>query len=164
MKQLFALVITLFALNASAQTFDPNAPFMKDKNFPTFSITSTTGKEVTNKSIPKYRYNLILIFSPDCPHCEHEAEELSKNAAKFTNVLFIWDSFRDMPAIKNFAVKYKLEGKANVIVGRDGDFTLPTFFRPRMTPFVALYDNGKFVKAWEQGVEVAELMKLIGVK
>jgi hypothetical protein len=30
-----------------------------------------------------------------------------------------------------------------------------------MTPFVALYKNGNFVKVWGQGVEVDELLKLI---
>jgi hypothetical protein len=28
-----------------------------------------------------------------------------------------------------------------------------------MTPFVALYKNGEFVRIWEQGVETAELLK-----
>jgi hypothetical protein len=29
-----------------------------------------------------------------------------------------------------------------------------------MTPFVALYDKGTFVKVWEQGVEPDELIKI----
>ena len=144
-----------------AAAVDPNAPFMKDKHLPTFSINSVDGKEITNKDLPtKYKYTCIIIFSPDCSHCEHEASELNKNADKFKNVLFIWDSYREMEAIKKFATKYNLAGQANVIIGRDPAFTIPTFFRPRMTPFVALYEKGNLVKVWDQGVEPNELINI----
>jgi len=171
MKYIFLCLVGLLCMftNANAQavapkqasTVDPNAPYMKDKHLPSFSITTVDGKELTNKDLPtKYKYTCIIIFSPDCSHCEHEAEELNKNADKFKNVLFIWDSYREMENIKKFATKYKLAGQPNVIIGRDPAFTIPTFFRPRMTPFVALYDKGNFVKAWDQGVEPYELIKI----
>jgi thioredoxin-related protein len=144
----------------TAPTVDPSAPYIKDKRIPNFSLTSIDGKEITNKDLPtKYKYTCIIIFSPDCSHCEHEADEINKNADKFKNVLFIWDSYREMDLIKKFATKYNLAGQPNVVIGRDGALTIPTFFRPRMTPFVALYDRGNFVKIWEQGVEPTELIK-----
>ncbi|MEY4278479.1 MAG: hypothetical protein RL377_483, partial [Bacteroidota bacterium] len=79
----------------------------------------------------------------------------------FKNVLFIWDSYREMDLIKKFAAKYNLAGQPNVIIGRDPSFSIPTFFRPRMTPFVALYDKGNLVRVWDQGAEVNELIKII---
>ena len=141
---------------------DSNAPYMKDKRIPSFNITSIDGKEITNKQLPtKYKYTCIIIFSPDCSHCEHEASELSKNADKFKEVLFIWDSYREMDAIKKFAAKYNLAGQPNVIIGRDPTFSIPTFFRPKMTPFVAIYNNGNLVRVWDQGAEVNELIKIV---
>jgi hypothetical protein len=132
--------------SASASTVDPNAPYMKDKRIPLFSLTSIDGKEITNKQLPtQYKYTCIIIFSPDCSHCEHEASELSKNADKFKEVLFIWDSYREM----------------DVIIGRDPAFTIPTFYRPKMTPFVAMYKNGYLLRVWEQGAEVNELVKIV---
>jgi len=169
------LSVTSFATSVKAQAkgqqnkattpvsvVDASAPYLKDKNIPTFSLTSIDGKEITNKDLPsKYKYTCIIIFSPDCSHCELEAAEIDKNADKFKNVLFIWDSYREMDLIKKFAAKYNLAGKPNMIIGRDGMYTIPTFFRPKMTPFVALYENGIFVKVWEQGVEPSELIKII---
>ena len=146
----------------AAPTVDPNAPYMKDKHVPAFSITSVDGKEITNKQLPtKYRFTCIIIFSPDCSHCEHEAGELNKYADKFKDVLFIWDSYRDMDAIKKFATKFNLAGQPNVVIGRDPSFTIPSFYRPKMTPFVALYDKGNLVKVWEQGAEVFDMIKII---
>ena len=157
----FATKAQTSAANNTAPVVDQNAPYIKDKHLPAFSLTSVEGKEITNKDLPKnYKYTVIIIFSPDCSHCEHEAAEINKNAEKFKNVLFIWDSYRDMDLIKKFATKYNLVGQANVIIGRDAAFTIPSFFRPRMTPFVALYEKGNFVKVWEQGVEPFELIKI----
>jgi hypothetical protein len=66
-----------------------------------------------------------------------------------------------MDAIKKFADKFSLAGKPNILIGRDPSFVLSSFFRPRMTPFVAIYKNGQFVQAFPQGSNVFELIKII---
>ena len=159
-------MLSLFAsMTLSAQAnIDPNAPFLKDKNIPKFTLNLTTGKSFSNTQIPKTKYTCIIIFSPDCSHCQEEAAELTKNADKFKSVFFIWNSYKEMVDIKAFAIKYGLDKQSNVIVGRDPEFAIPVFFRPRMTPFVALYANGQLLKVYEQGVKVPELLKIIGGK
>jgi thiol-disulfide isomerase/thioredoxin len=164
---LFSLIIlSLFASTTllAQGNIDPNAPFLKDKNIPKFTLNLTTGKSFSNKQIPKTKYTCIIIFSPDCSHCQEEAAELTKNADKFKSVFFIWNSYKEMADIKAFAIKYGLDKQSNVIVGRDPEFSIPVFFRPRMTPFVALYANGQLLKVYEQGVKVPELLKIIGGK
>jgi hypothetical protein len=159
-------IVSLFAsMTLMAQgNIDPNAPFLKDKNIPKFTLNLTTGKSFSNTQIPKTKYTCIIIFSPDCSHCQDEATELTKNADKFKSVFFIWNSYKEMADIKAFATKYGLDKQSNVIVGRDPEFSIPVFFRPRMTPFVALYANGQLLKVYEQGVKVPELLKIIGGK
>jgi thiol-disulfide isomerase/thioredoxin len=164
---LFSLfILSLFAsMTLMAQgNIDPNAPFLKDKNIPKFTLNLTTGKSFNSTQIPKSKYTCIIIFSPDCSHCQDEAAELTKNADKFKSVFFIWNSYKEMADIKAFATKYGLDKQSNVIVGRDPEFSIPVFFRPRMTPFVALYANGQLLKVYEQGVKVPELLKIIGGK
>ena len=164
---LFSLfILSLFAsMTLMAQgNIDPNAPFLKDKNIPKFTLNLTTGKSFNSTQIPKSKYTCIIIFSPDCSHCQDEATELTKNADKFKSVFFIWNSYKEMADIKAFAIKYGLDKQSNVIVGRDPEFAIPVFFRPRMTPFVALYANGQLLKVYEQGVKVPELLKIIGGK
>ena len=159
------IVSLLATMTLSAQgNIDPDAPFLKDKNLPKFTLNLTTGKSFSNTQIPKTRFTCIIIFSPDCSHCQEEAAELTKNADKFKSVFFIWNSYKEMADIKAFATKYGLNKQSNVIVGRDPEFSIPVFFRPRMTPFVALYDKGQLLKVYEQGVKVPELLKIIGGK
>jgi len=159
-------IVSLFASMSllAQENIDPNAPFLKDKNIPKFTLNLTTGKSFSNTQIPKTKYTCIIIFSPDCSHCQDEATELTKNADKFKSVFFIWNSYKEMADIKVFATKYGLDKQSNVIVGRDPEFSIPVFFRPRMTPFVALYANGQLLKVYEQGVKVPELLKIIGGK
>jgi len=154
------VTMTLFAQG----NIDPNAPFLKDKNIPKFTLNLTSGKSFNNTQIPKTKYTCIIIFSPDCSHCQDEATELTKNAAMFKSVFFIWTSYKEMADIKVFATKYGLDKQSNVIVGRDPEFSIPVFFRPRMTPFVALYEKGQLLKVYEQGVKVPELLKIIESK
>ena len=53
---------------ASAQSLDvkpdPNSPYLKDKNLPSFTLTLIDGREVTNKTIPKYKYTCIIFLAP----------------------------------------------------------------------------------------------------
>ena len=160
------LLVSLFATTtlSAQENIDPNAPFLKDKNLPKFTLNLTTGKTFNNTQIPKTKYTCIIIFSPDCSHCQDEATELTKNADKFKSVFFIWNSYKEMADIKAFANKYGLDKQSNVVIGKDPEFSIPVFFRPRMTPFVALYDKGQLLKVFEQGVKVPELLKIIGGK
>jgi hypothetical protein len=50
-------------------------------------------------------------------------------------------------------------------VGRDPKYLIPAFYQVKFTPFVALYDKQKeFLKAWEMGVEMPELIEFINKK
>jgi thiol-disulfide isomerase/thioredoxin len=76
-------------------------------------LTGIDGKEITNKQMPKSKFVCIIIFSPDCSHCEKEAADLNKYADKFKNVVFVWDSYRDMELIKKFAENLSVLDKVN---------------------------------------------------
>jgi hypothetical protein len=69
-----------------------------------------------------------------------------------------------MIAIQAFADKFKFVGRPNILIGRDPSYAIPTFFRPKMTPFVALYKNNQFVKVYEKGADIFDLLKIIESK
>jgi hypothetical protein len=115
--------------------------------------------------LPQYDYTAIIYFSPECNHCQYEATEIVKKIDSLKNVLFIWASYRDFEDIKKFEYKYRLNLYPNIKVGRDPIYLIPSFYQVKFTPFVALYNNQKeFVKAWEMGVEMPELIEFIHKK
>lgn len=169
MKKIILSILTiLLVAQVSAQSLeikpDPNTPYLKNKNLPAFSLNLIDGRVVTNKTLPKYKYVCIIFFSPDCSHCETEAATMNKYKDKLKNVLFIWDSYRDMIAIQAFADKFNMVNQPNILIGRDPAYMIPTFFRPKMTPFVALYKDNQLVKVYEKGADIFDLIKIIESK
>jgi len=67
MKKIILSLLTILIIGqTSAQSLDvkpdPNAPYLKDKNLPAFTLNLIDGREVTNKTIPKYKYTCIIFF------------------------------------------------------------------------------------------------------
>lgn len=143
---------------------DLTAPYLKDKRIPAFVLTTIDGNEINNKQLPKFKYTCLVFFSPDCSHCETEAVNINKYADKLTDVLFVWNSYKEMVAIQGFAKKFNLNNRPNMIVGRDPSYMIPSFFHPKMTPFVALYRGNTLVKVWDKGADIFDFIKIIQSK
>jgi len=60
----------------------------------------------------------VIFFNPDCDHCQREAQMLqaNKDILKDYQVYFI--TIDQMPAIIEFADKYKLSSESNVVFAR----------------------------------------------
>ena len=166
-SNLFLAVLLLGVLNnATAQEnipVRPDAPYLTNKNIPAFNLLLIDGKNFTQNNIPTSKYTLIVYFSPDCGHCQHEATEMVKNIDSLKHTYIVWAGSRSIPELKAFSEKYGLNACPNMVCGQDQQYSIPSYYQVKYTPFVAIYDNRKqFVKAYEMGVEIPELLKLIG--
>jgi len=162
-KLFLASLFSTMVLFGSAQSaIDNRPPYEKNPAMPEFKILQTDSTWFTKKDLPAYPYTAIIYFSPECGHCQHEAEDIAKNIDSLQQVFFIWASYRDLTDIRNFYQHYQFYKFPNIRMGRDPQYFLPSFFQARYTPFVALYNKDRqFVKAWEMGVEIPELLQFI---
>lgn len=166
-KIFLGLVLLVLGFNTiKAQTAIDNRPtYVKNPILPVFKLILTDSTLFTEKLIPQAEYTCIVYFSPDCSHCQYEADQLIKNIDSLKQVQFVWVSYRDFEDIRAFGKKYQFERYPNIIIGRDPEYTIPAFFQVKFTPFVALYDQNKeFLKVWESGVEMPELLQFIRKK
>lgn len=155
----FALVI-FGSINAQ-EKYDTTAPFRKTKTIPDFKILQTDSTWFTNKQIPANRPVVIVYFSPECGHCQLTAQEFVKDMDQLKNVFFIWTSYHSVDQIKDFAKQYKLDRYKNVVLGRDPNYFLPSFYRVKFTPFMAVYGkNGKLLETFDQGTSPETIAKL----
>jgi thiol-disulfide isomerase/thioredoxin len=164
---LFLAVLLLGAIkNVTAQDntpVRPDAPYLTNKNIPDFALLLTDSSRFNNNNIPNSKFTILIYFSPDCGHCQHEATEMVKNIDSLKHVYFVWAGSRSIPELKAFSEKYGFNALPNVVCGQDQQYSIPSYYQVKYTPFVAVYDNRKqFVKAYEMGVEIPELLKLIG--
>ena len=164
-KLLVFCLISLCITTAKAQAgFDTIPPYKKDNRMPAFKIMKTDNTWFSKDQLPNRDYTVIIYFAPDCGHCQHEMKEIIKNMDKLKNINFVWVSFKSMPEITEFYVKYNISKYPNMVMGRDLDYKLPSFYRVKFTPFVAVYDKkALFLKAFEGGAEMKELFPVLKV-
>lgn len=164
MKKGFLLLLFFAAVShhLHAQEYDSVPPYQKDSTIPAFSILQTDSTWFNKEALPENKPVVIIYFSPDCGHCQLTAHEFDAAMKKMKNIFFVWVSYRPVPEIKTFDDDYHLSSFKNVRIGRDLKYFVPSFFRVKFTPFMAVYNKeGKLLQTYEQGTEPATIIQLL---
>ncbi len=155
MKKLSFLLIFFFSITAHAQdTLYKQFPFI-----PSFKLLRVSDSSIITKSdIPKKKSVLVIIFSPDCDHCQHETEEIKKNIKLFKKAHILMVSAMPFAALKKFYTDYGLKDISNITVAYDKPYYLGTFYKVRTFPSIFLYDKkGNFKKEFDGNVPVEKI-------
>ena len=156
MKRLFLF----FLLSVTGQLLfaqvDTSLLYLRFPVVPPFSITKVPDSiKFVKDDLKRKTATIIMVFSPDCEHCQHETNELLAHIDLFKNTQIIMASPIDFAAIKKFYIDYRIADYPNIIMGRDPSYFLGTFFHIRSFPALFVYDKkGNFVKAFDGSVPV----------
>ena len=145
---------------------EDSLPAFAKQPLPAFKILlSVKGKDsvwFSNENLPKNRPIALIYFSPECGHCQFEMKEIEKNMDSLKDIFFVFASFHPLDSLYSFEKKYNTANYPNIVMGRDTKYFLPVYFNVKFTPFFALYDSKmKFVKSYDQGVKMPELIKIV---
>ncbi|MEN9685561.1 MAG: hypothetical protein RLZZ28_1347 [Bacteroidota bacterium] len=170
-KMILAGILGLISLSIGAQNNAvPEAAYKKDPKLPDFRILLADSTWFTREQLPpKYDYTIIIYFSPDCGHCQHSAKEIVQKMDSLKNVFFIFVAYKPLDEVAGFASYYGLDQFANVRIGRDPIYYIPSFYRVTRTPFVVVYNKkGLLHKVYDPETapvpEAADLIELINQK
>ncbi|MEP6465802.1 MAG: thioredoxin domain-containing protein [Parafilimonas sp.] len=157
---LFFFIVIATTYSVYAQDYDTNPAYQKDSlHIPAFTVLQTDSVYTNDKKIPNDKPVVIIYFSPECGHCQITADEFSKRMADMKDIYFVWVSYYPLPEIKTFAKKFNLQQFNNIIIGRDENYTIPTYFRVKFTPFMAVYNKEHhLIKTYDQGTEADTLI------
>lgn len=164
MKKIFALIIALLTINSiHAQEFDTIPPYQKDSlHIPAFTVLQTDSVYTNDKKIPNNKPVIIIYFSPECGHCQLTAQEFGERMREMKDFYFVWVSYYPLPEIKEFAKKFNLQQFNNIIIGRDENYKIPSYFKVKYTPYMAIYNKEHhLIKTYPQGTEAETLIKLL---
>jgi thiol-disulfide isomerase/thioredoxin len=163
MKQLIvAAFICCFFTAVHAQAYDSVPPYQKDSTIPAFTILQTDSTWFNKEALPHNKPVIIIYFRPDCGHCQLTAHEFEQKMDQFKDAFFVWVSYDSVAHIKSFAEEYKLINAKNVRVGRDTKYFVPSFFRIKFTPFIAVYDKrGKLMQTYGEGTDPDTIIRLL---
>ncbi len=162
-KILLLLLVAVKISSIHAQEFDTIPPYQKDSlHIPEFTVLQTDSSYTNNKKIPADKPVVIIYFSPECGHCQITADEFSKKMADMKDIFFVWVSYYPLPEIKEFAKKFNLQQFNNIIIGRDENYTIPSYYRVKFTPFMAVYNKEHhLIQTYQQGTDADKLISLL---
>lgn len=130
---------------------------------PNFSIsTINDSTDFHSESVPKNGLLMIKYFSPDCDHCQEEAQTYVSKKDSLANIRTIWISgdWASLQAIREFAEKYQVAQLNPVAIGKETTNDLLAFYGLSGIPFAAVYKDNQLIKAYRGSVDFPELIAI----
>ena len=157
---LFLLIPTVAFLQPSKDT---SAPYFKNNGYPDIKLLLTDSSTVyTKANLPTDKTVVLIFFSPDCEHCQHTVKEMIPKMDSLSNLFMVWNgpSYLPLDQVKEFYTHYHLADYSNVIMGKEISYFMPLHYRIEITPYAAIYKNGKFFTEFRKGIELEDLIAI----
>ena len=150
MKKIFLSLLTLFFTSiAFAQNDSIQPPYKRFPSFPPVKLLlpdSTT--YFTKADLDKKKPTMLMLFNPQCEHCQHETGEIIKNIDKFKDIQIVMATSMLFDSMFTFREKY------------NPNFFLVTYFMIRNLPFLAFYDKKKeLISVFEGSLPIDKVLK-----
>lgn len=159
MKKILVLLVLVVVSKATmAQTDAPDTSllYIRFPFVPSFKLTNMADSSYfTKDNLKKKTATIIMLFSPDCEHCQHETKELTAKINLFKKVQIVMASPLEYDYIKKFYNEYKIADYPNITMGRDPSYFLGTFYKVRSFPAIFLYDKkGNYIMSFSGSAPV----------
>ena len=103
---------------------------------------------------------MMMVFSPDCEHCQHEIEAILKNINDFKNIQIVMATMLPIEKVAAFVQKYELKKYPNIIAGKDQAYMLPAYYNIHNLPFLAFYNKKQnLISVFEGNLGVPKILK-----
>jgi thiol-disulfide isomerase/thioredoxin len=135
-------------------------PFKRFPTVPPFKLLMLDSTSYfTKNDLKKNKPVLLIVFNPDCEHCKHETEEIINNIDSLKNVQIIMATIMSFDLMKSFYEKYDLQRFHNITVGKDVQYTLPSFYQMHFMPYLAMYNKkGNLLATFEGSMKIEDLI------
>jgi len=154
-KYIVLLLLMVSGKAAMAQT-DTTLLYVRFPIVPSFKLTNMADSSYfTKDNLKKNTATIIMLFCPDCEHCQHETKELTAKIKLFKKAQIVMASPLDYDYIKKFYTEYKIADYPNITMGRDPSYFLGTFYKVRSFPAIFVYDKkGNYVMSFSGSAPV----------
>jgi len=162
MKRYFLLITVLLVTTHSYSQNDPTIPpYKRFPTYPPVKILLADSSYFGKDDLTKKSSVMLMLFSPQCNHCQHETEEILNNIDRFKKIQIVMATMQPFDSMTAFIQKYELDKYDNIIVGRDVQYFLSTFFMIRNLPFLAFYNRKKeLISVFEGALPIPQVLDL----
>lgn len=155
-------MIVFAAANAQQDT---TALFRRFPSIPPVSLLRADGSILSKDGLKRNQPVLLMYFSPECHHCQHQMEDMIKRMNELKKIQIVLATYQPMEELLSFEKKYNLKQYSNIRAGRDTRFFIVPFFKIRNLPYLALYDKkGNLITTFEGNVKVDKLIESFGTR
>ncbi len=164
MKRILSFIFILLPAIAFLQpSKDKDAPYFKNNGYPDIKLLLTDSSTIFTKiDLPKDKTVVLIFFSPDCEHCQHTIKEMLPKMDSLSNLFMVWNgpSYLPLEQVKEFYTHYHLADYGNIVMGKEMSYFMPLHYRIEITPYAAIYKNGKFFTEFRKGIELEDLIAI----
>ncbi|GAA4339973.1 hypothetical protein [Flaviaesturariibacter amylovorans] len=148
---------------ATQQPLEP--PYKRFPGLPPIDLLLIDSSTVFTTEQVKKKPVLLMVFDPNCHHCQMTAEELYNERAKLPDVQIVMATMETVSRMRAFREKYHLEAVPQVLLGKDRFYLLPPFFNISHLPFMALYNKKhELIGTFEGSLSIPKAMELLAAK
>ncbi|SKC75982.1 peroxiredoxin family protein [Ohtaekwangia koreensis] len=156
---LWVCVFAVTACNKPQETKTNEQPSttIAANDLPAMTITSLDGNQFSAKNLTGK--NIIIMFQPDCDHCQREAKQIGENIKAFKDYQLYFVSSATREELQKFASEYTLDKFSNVHFGSTSVNDVINTYGQIETPSIYIYDDRKLIQKFNGEVEISEVVK-----
>lgn len=160
MRSFFTILFILAVLVAGAQAAPAQAPYLRFPTLPPLQLLlADSSTKYTRNDVPKKKPVLIMLFSPECSHCQHTAQELVAQKEKLKGIHIIMATLHPLWQMKAFTEQYGLAQIPGLVLGKDFSFILPSFYGIHNLPYLAFYNKkGGLITGFEGSMPLEKIL------
>lgn len=151
MKKIFCFFLVLTSGIAAFSQSDTTAPYLKTKLLPAFRLLSIDSVEFTNEVLDKNKNTIIMLFNPECEHCQKQLELLLSIPEVIQYTQLILSSIETFEKNRIFYSKFHLEKYPFIRLGKDYKYFFGAYFQPNTIPVLAFYNKKNELIFFNQG-------------
>ena len=161
MKYFITLFFSILTIAATAQVDTLQPPFKRFPTLPPIQILlGDSLTKYTKKDVPSRKPVLIMLFSPDCSHCQHTAEEMLQYKDELKDIHIVMATMHSISQMNDFVKKYKLDELKNVVIGKDMYYLLGPFYGIKNLPYLAMYNKkGNLIMGFEGSMPIQKVLE-----
>lgn len=120
---------------------------LEGQTLPTFNLLLTdSSTRINTNNIPKGKPFVLFYFSPFCPYCRAQTEELREEINSVRELQFYFVSAFPLYQVRIFEDHYGLSKYKNITVAQIKDTMFSKYFKISGVPYIAVYNRDKHLK------------------
>ncbi len=131
-----------------------------ENDLPNLQIRLVDGSIIDLKSLKEK--TILVLFQPDCDHCQHEAEDIKANLDRFKNFTMYFVSSSPVDEIVKFSRDYKLIEYNNIHFGLTTTQNILDTFGAISAPSIYIYsEKGQLIQKFNGQTPVDQIIQYL---